>query len=181
MEQIVLEELNPTENLLWLGQPKQGVIFRQSDYFAIPFSLVWSSAVIVYEYLAMTHKVSLFFILWGIPFLLLIPYATFGRFWIDSVTRKYTYYAITNENVRILSFSLFSQHKTIITLPLETLPITYLSESSHGFGTITFGRGESFWITRLLKPTRGKTQLPQFEMIENAKSVYTLLHEAQKK
>ncbi len=178
-KQIVLKELRSAEVLLWLGQPKRGIIFQRSDYFAIPFSFLWSAAVILHEYLAITQKVSLIYILWGIPFLLLIPYITFGRFWVDFRKRKKTYYTVTNEYVRIISFSLLFQHKTGITLPLKTLPVTYLSEGSKGFGTITFGRSNSSWFLQLLQPSRRKTTLPRFEMVENARSIYTLIHDAQ--
>jgi hypothetical protein len=39
--QEVLKELGPSERLLWVGRPRQGVAFRATDAFFIPFSMLW--------------------------------------------------------------------------------------------------------------------------------------------
>jgi hypothetical protein len=52
---IFSDELNPVEKMIWTGQPQQGLLFRSSDIFVIPFNLFFCGFVIFWEIFAVVH------------------------------------------------------------------------------------------------------------------------------
>jgi len=59
------EHLSKDEKLLWTGKPSDGIIFRGSDVFMIPFSLMWGGFAIFW--VVMAASASVFFAMFGIP------------------------------------------------------------------------------------------------------------------
>lgn len=177
-DQIIHQELEPKEKLLWSGRPKQGVIFHGSDAYMIPFSILWGGFAIFWEVMAAVNGAPLFFLLFGGVFVVVGLYFIFGRFWWDSARRKKTYYGITNERVIILTGLLQKQVKS---LNLRTLSNLSVSEKSNGQGTISLGP------TSFLESLYGNLAwpgvprgAPKLEAIDEAKQVYNLLREAQR-
>lgn len=41
--------LNPAERIIWSGKPRQGLLFRPSDIFFVPFSIVWTALAVWWE------------------------------------------------------------------------------------------------------------------------------------
>ena len=37
----IARELAPAEKVLWTGQPRQGLVLRGYDVFALPFGMAW--------------------------------------------------------------------------------------------------------------------------------------------
>lgn len=173
-------ELNPGERIIWSGQPQQGLMFRQSDILAIPFSLLWGGFAMVWEFIVVSNGAPFFFTLWGIPFVLIGLYMIFGRFFYDSALRRKTYYALTNERAIIIS-GLFNRNTR--SLDIKKLPEINISTKANGKGTITFGAlppmawmaaGSGF-------PSRGRYNMPpSFEMIDDAKNVYQQIKRVQR-
>lgn len=60
------QHLDSGENLLWTGQPKTGIVFRNADIFLIPFSLLWCGFAIFWFITALTSGAPFFFAMFGI-------------------------------------------------------------------------------------------------------------------
>ena len=173
-------ELNSGEKMIWSGQPAQGLMLRQSDIFMIPFSLMWGGFAIFWEFTAVAGGAPFFFMLWGIPFVLVGLYMIIGRFFFDSFQRSKTYYAVTNERAIIIS-GVFNQ--TTQSLDIKKLPEISISTQSNGKGPITFGASSPMaWMYAGGGfPNMGKqTIAPNFEMIEDSKTVYQYIKQVQK-
>jgi len=171
-------ELSSGERLLWSGQPQRGLRLRSSDAFMIPFSLLWCGFAIFWESSVITKGAPFFFMLWGIPFVLVGLYIVFGRFFVDARTRGRTFYGVTSERIIIVS-GLFSRQTK--SLPLRTLSDISLTECSDRSGSITLGpqhpmaqRLPSGW------PGAGQYAAPAFDMIDRAKEIYDLIRETQR-
>jgi hypothetical protein len=173
-------QLSSHERVLWAGQPKQGVIVRGGDAFMIPFSLMWGGFAIFWEASVLKSGAPVFFVLWGIPFILVGLYLVFGRFFFDAKQRACTFYAVTNERILIVSGVL---NRKITSLNLRTLSDLSLSEGKGNEGTIFFGGGSP------LSPVFGgfsswpgmESQMgPRFELIAGARSVFETIRGAQR-
>jgi hypothetical protein len=118
-------------------------------------------------------------LLFGIPFILVGAYIIVRRFFVDALVRNRTYYGITNDRVIIITE--FPTQK-VKSLNLATLSDITFSTRSDQSGSISFGAqhpmaaafGGMNW------PGMGAYQGSQFDMIENAKSVYDTLQRAKR-
>ena len=176
--QIIQKELEPRERLLWAGQPAQGAKLRGSDVFMIPFSFLWGGFAIFWEYSVIESGAPFFFMLFGVPFVLVGLYIMIGRFYVEAKQRSKTFYGVTNERVVIAS-GLF--RKKVKSLNLRTLTDISLSESSNGSGSISFGNTSPFasMFGSMSWPGMEQHLGPRFDLINNAKQVYQQIREAQ--
>ena len=117
---VIQRELGSHERILWAGKSRQGLVFRPSDTFLIPFSLLWGGFAFFWEYSVLTGGAPLFFALWGIPFVLVGSHFIVGRFLVDTRQRAKTVYGLTNERLLIISglFTRNGSHSTFV--PLRT-------------------------------------------------------------
>jgi hypothetical protein len=177
-EQEIMKIIESGESLLWTGIPRQGIIFSGRDAFLLPFSLMWGGFAIFWEVTAIRMGAPLFFLLWGIPFVIIGLYLIFGRFLVDAKIRSKTLYGLTDHRVIIVS-GIFS--RTVKSLQLKTLLDVTLRESGDGTGTITFGPSHPMfrWFSGTAWPGAGKYSPPAFERIKAASEVYALIREAQ--
>ena len=125
----------------------------------------------------MSKQAPLFFVIWGIPFVLIGLYFVFGRFLVDAKTRGCTFYAVTDQRIIIVS-GLFSRQTK--SMQLRTLSDVTLTERRDGSGTITFGpqspmayRAPAGW------PGASRYAAPAFDMIDGAKEIYGLIRQTQ--
>jgi hypothetical protein len=172
-------QLSAGETLIWNGRPKQGLMLRPSDALLIPFSLLWGGFALFWEAGVVADGAPFFFMLWGIPFLIVAAYITVGRFFVDAYIRAKTSYGVTNERVLIIA-GLFS--RTVKTLPLQTLSEISLRQYADGSGTITFGpeMPSASWYRGFAWPGMEQRLTPAFERIPEAKQVYELVRKAQR-
>jgi hypothetical protein len=176
---VLSKELASGERLLWSGRPQQGVVVRRTDLFLIPFSLLWCGFAVFWEATVLTSKAPLLFRLWGIPFVLVGLYLVVGRFLVDAHQRGQTVYGLTDQNVVIVSGL---RTRTVKRLTLRTLSDVSLEERSDRRGTITFGPTSpaSAWFAGGSWPGMGRTMVPSFDLIENARVVYDLILRTQR-
>jgi len=178
LEQVARSQLARNERLLWSGQPRGGMRLRAADALMIPFSLMWSGFAVFWEINALKQGAPGFFALWGVPFVLMGAYIVVGRFFVDAWQRSRTYYALTNQRAIIIRGIMNRQVKT---LPLRTMSDITFTERSDGSGSITLGpsTGPYSWVAGSGWPGTARYQPPTFEMIENVRSVHTMLRDAQ--
>jgi len=125
--------LHDGERLLWAAQPKQGIMFRTFDFFLIPFSILWCSFSIFWITMAISSGAPIFFVLFGVPFVLIGLMFVFGRFIMDLKSRKNTFYGITDNRI-LIRLGIYS--KTIKSLNIETLTNLEYEAKADGSGTI---------------------------------------------
>ena len=169
----IAPHLDGGESLLWSGRPRQGLLIRRSDAFLIPFSLMWGGFAIFWEAAVIYAEGGWFMTLWGIPFVLVGIYLMVGRFFVDAKRRSRTFYGFTRERAIVVS-GLFGSR--IRSINLRTLTETTLDERADRSGTILFGPPERH--QRASFDARESTTT--FELIEEARSVYNRLRNAQK-
>ena len=184
----VARELSPDERLLWAGRPRQGVFFlRAGDAFAIPLTALWCGvtaavgpkmlSILSDDRTPWPQRMSL--PLGGALLMLMGLYMMIGRFFVDSLQREKTVYAVTNKRVIIRS-GLFKQ--TTDSLGLRVLPNVALSRHLGGRGTIIFGPADSetfFGDFGGWPGFRNRLNPPRFESIAEATRVYEIIRAAQ--
>ena len=177
-QSILSQHLDPGERLLWSGQPRSGIRLRAQDALLIPFSLLWCGFAIFWEVSVVTKGAPLFFMLWGVPFVLVGLYIVFGRFIVDARTRARTFYGVTSERILIVSGHFAQQIKS---LQLRTLTDVSLTQLADGSGTITFGptHAMSAFFPAGSWPGAGRHSPPTFDLIDRAKDVYDTIRKAQ--
>jgi hypothetical protein len=168
--------LDRGERQLWAGVPRRGLALRSSDLFMIPFSLLWGGFAVFWESSVIKDGAPGFFMLWGIPFVLMGLYITVGRFFVDARRRASTTYAVTSERI-IINSGIFSPSTK--SLNVRTLSDTTLQEKSDGTGTITFGAMNPMLSMYAGTSWPGVAQVPAFEMIPDARQVYDIIRQAQ--
>lgn len=177
IEQELRPHLDGDEKLLWTGRPKQGIVFRSSDIFLIPFTLFWGGFAFFWEGAVLTKGAPLDFNLVGILFVVIGIYMIIGRFFVDATRRKNTIYGITSQRVMIRS-GIFS--KTVESHPVRQLFDMSLTEKGDGSGTILLGPVDL--RASMMEGTAwpGVRQTPKLELIPQARSVYSLITKLQK-
>jgi hypothetical protein len=169
-------ELDHGERQLWAGVPRQGVVFRSTDVLLLPFSLMWGGFAVFWEFTAIAHGAGLFFVLWGVPFVLVGLYLIVGRFVVDAVRRAKTVYVVTSDRVVIRTGT---TNIAVTSLPLRSLADMTLQERADGNGTIVFGAGNAAAFVNIGWTWPGVPRVPAFEMIPDAVHVYKVIRDAQ--
>ena len=128
------------EKVAWAGQPDPRFHFTGGDIFLVPFSLLWGGFAIFWEAgvlgLLGGDPAPGFFLIWGIPFVLVGQYFIWGRFLYKAYKNRRTFYALTNQRVLILTTLRSRRLQTIF---LNQLPTLNKTVQRDGMGTLEFG------------------------------------------
>ncbi len=179
-QQTLTKFLRQNESLQWVGRPPGSLLFRKSDVFLIPFSLLWGGFAAFWEFSVYNSNAPAFFLLFGSAFVLAGLYLIVGRFFFDMIKRTKTIYGLTNERALILA-GVFGQ--TLKSVDLKSVSEVSLQIKNDGRGTIIFGSisGTQSMFYNFSWPGYGQVSYPLFEMIENANQVYQLVQNVQGK
>lgn len=177
LEEELRPHLSSGERFIWTGKPKTGIIFRSSDTFMIPFSLLWGGFALFWETTVIVTDAPFFFKLWGIPFVLIGLYMIIGRFFVDAKKRANTIYGITSDRI-IIKSGIF--RKEIKSLNIRTLSDITISQKADNSGTITLGPTDIRYSMMQGMEWPGAKQPPRLEFIENVKSVYDKIIDLQR-
>jgi len=170
------QHLDNNEKLIWTGRPRTGIVFRTADIFLIPFSLLWCGFAIFW--VIMASQGSIFFAMFGIPFVVIGLIFVFGRFIIDAKQREKTYYGLTDDRI-IIKSGVYK--KSIKSINIKTLSDIEYVEKSDGSGTINigpknpmmmWGSGMNWWP--------GVKATPSLDLIQDVRKVYSKIIEIQK-
>ena len=139
----VQTEMMLGERVYWAGMPNPRVIFHSDDWAMVPFSLLWGGFAIFWEAGVLGYwgngprsgSPSLFMAIWGIPFIVMGQYMTWGRFLYDAWLKRRTYYAVTNRRVLVLQEA---WKRKMNWMYLEAIPT--IEREGTMRGTIWFGK-----------------------------------------
>jgi hypothetical protein len=170
---IIKSELNSSEQLLWAGQPRSGIVFRLSDAYMIPFSLLWTGGV------CYTIVQQPTFSLFSAVGLSVGFYFLAGRFFVEAWKRKRIFYGITTERVILIS-NFFSRN--VSSVNMSTLSDLTLTQRADGSGDIVLGGAvrSSGWF-KGSDDRRRQDEQPALELIADARHVYDILRDAHTK
>jgi PH (Pleckstrin Homology) domain-containing protein len=167
--------IGPDERVVWSGAPDRRAYMFKGSWLAIPFSVMWAGFAVFWEASVIAAGGPPFFVLWGIPFVLMGAYITVGRFVVAGREAQRTEYLLTDRRV-VIRTGAFSTRTT--ELPLATMASVELEEGRDGIGSITFGPSLPFrgffgpgW------PGAGRYG-PAFQAVRDANRVYRLINDA---
>lgn len=157
--------------LRWTGQPCSGLLFRRSDVYFIPISVIFFSIGVFAESTAIMSRdpIGRGF---AAVFVVIGAYLLFGRFIWDAYARSKTYYGLTSDSAIIVRAGSSSAQR--IYLPaVQQLGFTL---SANGSGTISFGDSARslYWYPNAYANWAGGPLAPSFEGIPDARHVYDL-------
>jgi hypothetical protein len=171
-------EMGHGEKVLWSGRPVQGIRLQKGDAVGIPFSLFWGGFAMFWVASAYRSGAPWFFVLFGVPFVLIGLYLIAGRFFYDAWQRARIYYGVSSKRVLIVHGA---KSRRVTSLDLESLGEVTFTENANGGGSLQFGR-DSVYGANLVGTgwpgTRGHLA-PRFDLAEDARRVYDLIRKAQ--
>jgi hypothetical protein len=130
----ILPLLRQGEQLLWVGQPDPRVRFTGADAFLVPFSILWGGFAVFWEIMAVSSVKQPFFVLWGIPFVVVGLYFIFGRFILKARRKLATVYALTARRAIVCTGD-----RSVADSPVSGMP-TRVDRSRDGrHVSVTFG------------------------------------------
>lgn len=110
--------LRSGDSLVWTGRPDPAVRFTRVDRILIPVSVFVCGFAVVWETLALRGNAPWFFLLFGVPFVLMGLWLLIGRFFYKAHRAKRTAYGLTDNT------ALIAAGNTVTEIPLRTGPMT---------------------------------------------------------
>jgi hypothetical protein len=172
------DELESSERLLWSGKSTKGLMFRPTDIFAVPFSILWCGFAVYWIFGANNANAPPFFLAFGAVFVIAGLYFVFGRFIVDAMTRRRTIYGLTDRRAIVISGLLGRNARSV---DLKSCSEITVRKSGGGTGTITFGPYNPMMLTGFGNMSPGGFNSPAFEAIENVSDVDRMVMDARRK
>ncbi len=165
---------NNTENVLWSGRPKQGLMTTSEDIYMIPFTIFLCGLAIVFAVFFEVIGAPIIVTLVGMMFVCIGIYIVFGRFVHDSIIRSKTQYFVTDKRIKIVKNGIETS------ILLDRWSCLRMEKFKDGTGTIKFAEpppppplsSRGYYVRDLVK-SLDKT--PQFYRISEPDYVLDLL------
>jgi hypothetical protein len=145
----IAQHLAPGEAVLWTGRPGRR-LFDMSDWFMLPFSLLWGGFAFFWETTVILGHAPLVMVLFGLPFVAIGLYLIFGRFVQRAWANSRTWYALTDQRALIVYGSRGQQVRSV---QLDRVPETTVSRYGDGSGTLVFSTTDPA-LSRLASASR---------------------------
>jgi hypothetical protein len=157
-------ELEPDENLHWVGQPGMTFFLGISAFAPCLFAIPWTGFAVFWMYSAARTGAPLFFVLFGLPFVL-VGLAMLGSPLFTRRSLKNTVYAITDRRAIIIVKSFFSTK--VVSVGPDELAGLQRKERANGTGDILFN-GSDFTSQQApgTIPTNGFHSIPEVREVE---------------
>ena len=168
------------EHIIWQGQPKQGFRLAPQDAFAVPFAVFWLFAVLLILFLSFTGKMNdvdpIAYVMLPV-FLIFGLYMLVGRFLVDRLARRRTFFYLTTERALIESGLWRPNRRSVY---LSAAAEIQFRGGRNGRGTVQFGSPNMFGSLPPSWPGANQFLPPAFNDIEDAERVYNLALKAQR-
>jgi hypothetical protein len=165
-EQVAQDAILPGETLKWSGVPPRGFYWRPSDWYVVPFSIVWCVIVgfgvrsaLLSDQSGPPPWILFLFVGFGL-------YVSIGRFVWDAYARSRTVYAVSDRAVYFVKSGPAGRGRRLAGKQLENAQV---EDRPGGSGTVTFASADPWWCHG-----RGYTP-PAFEGIPRVHDVYGLV------
>lgn len=173
--------LSDCEELLWAGQPPQGVILQRTDLIQVSGSLVGLIIVAVFSFNVFSSGLSPILLPVILPVLLvaatMLSYISVGHLWVARAVRAKIFYGITNR--RVIIHNEISGGKTE-SFDIKTLTNLSLEQGKDGYGSIIVGDVKAPRLFSLRAPFDFgilSYMPPALEMIPNVRAIYELIQD----
>lgn len=172
------------EDILWTGSPQTGIKVGQIDRVILIFGGIWSVFAVFWELAVIAglimskNPMMIIMVLFGLPFLAIGYFLTYGRLQYDSKMRAHTAYGVTDRRAMIV---MGRNKKRVYSFPYEQLTEVTLMENPDGTGTIVFktaGTGQTAPSNIRDALTGGNSS---FRYIEDVKKVYNMIQDLRNK
>ena len=173
--EVIRGELLRGEKLLWSGRPSQGLQLSASDWFTVPFSLVWCAFVGTWLLPASRTRGSPVDLLFGVLFAAYGLYMLVGRFFVDAAARARTFYGLTATRVVIVSGLLT---RTVHSVDLAATHDLVRRERADGTGSISFVDLSIFQKVSLQRH-QALPNPPTLDGIPDVRALYNRIRELQ--
>ncbi len=161
-------EILPGEVVLWKGTPSSKQLLTAADIFLIPFSIVWCAFAIFWES-AVIIDGPVIFKFFGLPFVFVGLYISFGRFIHQKYILDRTYYALTDKR------ALFYRNGKIASCDYTKENFIQLKTSKNGLGTISFGQNDNRFNSADWVFGNFKSGFSEFVNITDAQTVHRII------
>jgi hypothetical protein len=174
--------LDADEKTLWHGSPPSGLMFRRSDWFRIPFSLLWFGFALFWEasvlgiYSGSPTRAPIILPLFGLIFVCVGFYMAIGRFFWDALVRAQTLYALTSKRAIILTRF---PSRVFRSIGVHAATEVSTEERTNGAGDVTFGARTAFANALRGWPGTGAGNDFVFERIHDARGVLRIIRQVQ--
>lgn len=161
------------EELLWVGQPRQGIVFRINDWVGIPLNLI-RSLIVGFIGFSFTSRYGITGVGIGLICFIIAFYMTIGRFLADAFMRSRTYYGVTTRRIII--------RRTVplvrtTSYDLRALPHLRVDVKKNEEGSIYFTEPPNAVLQTLFLSHFSTNPRDVFDLIPDAQRVYELIQD----